>query len=478
MNTLKSIAKTLNQGQCLEDMLDVVVAELLKVTNLETGWIFFIDEKGEHTLISDVNLPPALCVKNKFPMCEGECWCVDRFQDGRLTKPVNIMECKRLDDAVSFEWGETNDVTHHATIPLVAGTKTYGVLNVAAGGKEHFTERELSLLEAAGYQIGTAIKRMQDLQKEEKRSEMFQRYGAFTTELNRKIPARIDQLLASHFQWDGVTFTINGETFQTINKINDDNDSYTTTFSAGQSVISLRVQGSVLDEIDRDIMQHITQYVAVTYENFRLQLEQQELAKVEERNRLARDLHDSVNQLLFSLTLTVRGLKERAQDAELVDGLEYVQSLSQQALKEMRTLIWQLRPVQLNHGLVNAISTYAKTLQLEVAIDSSGSLHLPTVIEECLWRVVQECLHNIKKHAGTNDASIKIQRLKQSVTIVIHDSGKGFDYDKGQPIPSLGLKTMQERVEILNGKVEIYSKESEGTNIMIEIPIEDGGGMK
>ncbi len=69
-------------------------------------------------MLVDENLPPALTWQKKKPMCEGDCWCVERFVNGRLEKATNIIECKRIEDAIECNWGETEDVTHHATIPL------------------------------------------------------------------------------------------------------------------------------------------------------------------------------------------------------------------------------------------------------------------------------------------------------------------------------------------------------------------------
>ena len=72
--------------------------------NLQTGWIFFIDESGKHSMLVDENLPEALTWQKKKPMCEGNCWCVERFVNGRLEKATNIIECKRIEDAIECNW--------------------------------------------------------------------------------------------------------------------------------------------------------------------------------------------------------------------------------------------------------------------------------------------------------------------------------------------------------------------------------------
>ncbi|MFT4417303.1 GAF domain-containing sensor histidine kinase [Fredinandcohnia humi] len=362
LQTLKVIAETLNQANDLYSMLRQVLQELLEVTGLETGWLFLIDEKGDYQLVADYNLPPALTWDQKKPMCEGICWCVDKYNKGRLTRAANIMECKRLEDAIIYNWGETNCITHHATVPLSAGDEKFGLLNVASPNKTHFSNAELALLESVAYQIGTAIKRIKLVENE------------------------------------------------------------------------------------------------------------QNLALLAERNRLARDLHDSVNQLLFSLVLTVRGTQEMTDDPDLREMLTYMQELSQEALNEMKALIWQLRPQGLENGVASALLNYAKVLGIELEMDVQGVIDLPSKVEEALWRIGQEALNNCKKHSGVLKSQIMIRVTSKMVTMKIKDNGCGFHYVEGQKIPSLGLSSMKERSEALKGTFTLASEIGKGTAISIEIP--------
>jgi two-component system NarL family sensor kinase len=91
--------------------------------------------------------------ENKKPMCEGDCWCLERYRDGRLQRAANVIECKRLGEAIEEQWGDTNGVTHHESIPLRAGSERFGVLNVASPNKTSFTNEELALLEAVALLI-------------------------------------------------------------------------------------------------------------------------------------------------------------------------------------------------------------------------------------------------------------------------------------------------------------------------------------
>ncbi|MGM7684163.1 GAF domain-containing sensor histidine kinase [Cytobacillus sp. Hm23] len=363
LHTLKTIAETLNQANDLYLMLADVLKELLQVTGLDTGWIFFIDEKENFQLVADYNLPPGLVWKKKKPMCEGGCWCLDRYNDGRLQRAANIINCKRIEDAIEYDWGDTEGITHHATVPLRAGEEKFGLLNIASPYKTHFTDEELALLEAVAYQIGSAIKRIKLVEKE------------------------------------------------------------------------------------------------------------QQVALIDERNRLARDLHDSVNQLLFSLQLTARGTKEMTDDLKVQEMLTYMQEVSHEALQEMRALIWQLRPQGLENGIGSALCDYGKVLGLTVCIDVKGIIDLPNHVEECLWRIGQEALNNIKKHAGTKNATIELEISKKQVKLMIIDKGCGFQYNPGVEMPSLGLAGMKERIEMQNGSLGIQSKIGKGTKVEVTVPL-------
>ncbi len=367
LTTLKTIAETLNKANDLEKMLGDVLQKLLHVTGLQTGWIFLIDQKGKYKLAAHHDLPPALSWENKKPMCEGDCWCLDRYQDGRLDRAVNIISCKRIEDAENYKWGDTWNISHHATVPLRAGDEKFGLLNVASPNKTHFSNEELALLESVAFQIGTAIKRIKLTENEQK------------------------------------------------------------------------------------------------------------LALIAERNRLAQDLHDSVNQLLFSLTLTARAAQEMTKEENVSQMLSYVEDLSREALAEMRALIWQLRPKGLEDGIAVALDQYGKMLDLELHMEISGVKRLPNHIEEALWRIAQEALNNCKRHSGSKEVSISIQRCVSRVEMIVSDNGHGFTYDGLSSLPSLGLTSMKERAEKLNGTFTLTTKVGNGTSIHVSIPIPKEG---
>ncbi|HET7656954.1 MAG TPA: GAF domain-containing sensor histidine kinase [Bacillales bacterium] len=365
--TLKVIAETLNRSNDLHEMLQTVLEKLLEVTGLPTGWIFLAGQKPDYELIASHHLPPALSRENNKPMCGGVCYCLNQYWNGELNKPVNIIECKRLEDAKKYEWGDRGGLKHHATVPLAAGNDWFGILNVAAPQKEHFSEAELNLLQAVSYQIGTALKRI------------------------------------------------------------------------------------------------------------RLARKQQEAALDEERNRLSRDLHDSVNQKLFSLALTARGARAVHEDKQVLsESLQQIEKLAHDAQKEMRSLIWQLRPAGVEEGVITALRKYGSYLGLKVKDQVQGVQDLPRSIEETLWRIGQEALNNVKKHSGTDRVKINLKISSNQVMLSIVDEGNGCDLNRVQEGRSYGITSMKERASLYGGKFVIRSQNGKGTRVTVSFPLEGG----
>ncbi|PLS17034.1 histidine kinase [Bacillus sp. M6-12] len=362
LKVLKEIAETLNEGSELSAVLNEVLARLLTVTKFDAGWIFLIDEQGGYELAASKQLPPALLNEEIQPMCNGECWCIDRFRKGALKKATNIIECQRLEDAIELNWGDTRGLTHHATVPLQAADEKFGLLNIAAAHKTIFSQEELTLLESVAYQIGTAIKRI------------------------------------------------------------------------------------------------------------KLSRTEQEMRVAEERNRLAKDLHDSVNQLLFTINITARAGQSVISEAKGKEAFSAIQQMAQHAQAEMKALIWQLRPQGLEKGLATALVNYAEMIGLKVLSDVKGVYTLPSAVEEALWRIGQEAFNNCRKYSGQENVEMQIILEKMEVSMTIRDNGIGFLCDRGEHIPANGLRNMKERAAALKGSVEIKSNPGAGTAVIVKIP--------
>ncbi|MFN2746840.1 MULTISPECIES: GAF domain-containing sensor histidine kinase [Bacillus] len=197
-----------------------------------------------------------------------------------------------------------------------------------------------------------------------------------------------------------------------------------------------------------------------------------------ERNRLAQDLHDSVNQMIFSLSLTAKAAGELTDNPDVCEMLEFIQHLSHEALLEMRALIWQLRPQGLEEGLSAAVEKYAEVLGLDVNMTQSGVLRLSPEEEELFWRLSQEALSNCKKHAEAKLVHVNISVSPSSAVLEIEDDGKGFLYDPDSNLPTFGLKGMKERTEKAGGLFQLETDINKGTKIRVLLPLREKGEAK
>ncbi|MFB1052196.1 histidine kinase [Paraliobacillus sp. JSM ZJ581] len=202
-------------------------------------------------------------------------------------------------------------------------------------------------------------------------------------------------------------------------------------------------------------------------------------ATIEERQRLARDLHDAVSQQLFALTMmsqaTIRLIERNPKKATMQ--MKEIATTALQAQTEMRALLLHLRPVRLSgDSLPVGIKQLVQELEQKSCIDFKMNIdnftRLSETTEEHVFRIVQESLSNTLRHAEATEVLIEIKVHKNELFIHIADNGKGFDPTSQQKIASYGLKTMKERSEEIGGTFAIRSKDSEGTHIDIRIPLQ------
>jgi PAS domain S-box-containing protein len=200
-----------------------------------------------------------------------------------------------------------------------------------------------------------------------------------------------------------------------------------------------------------------------------------ELAAGEERAHLARELHDSVTQALFSMTLVSRSVEmllDTDPDAARTQ-LAQLRELQREALAEMRALIFELRPGNLEQdGLVRAVKTHSAALQgrlgLPVVVESDLEDRLPLAAEEVLYRIAQEALHNVVKHAAARQVRVEIRQQDGGVRLRVEDDGKGFD-PATVPDGHLGLAGMRARADRVGGTFACESEPGTGTSIEVAL---------
>jgi signal transduction histidine kinase len=194
-----------------------------------------------------------------------------------------------------------------------------------------------------------------------------------------------------------------------------------------------------------------------------------------ERSRLARELHDETGQALASILLGLRAVDETASSAATKEALSDLRQLVVATLQDVRRLAVQLRPAALDDfGLVPAlerlVQTFAEMTGMDAQLEAGlSSERLPAEVETTLYRLVQEALTNVIKHAEAQRVSILLARREETVIAVIEDDGRGFDPETEGG--GVGLLGMRERVELHDGRLTVESGRETGTTLRIEIPL-------
>lgn len=381
--TLKAIAETLNKGGRLPETLASALPMIVGLLGLHTGWVFLLSEQDTFFVAGHHNLPPALTYPSSA--WDGSCECQRLMCAGSLCAVAQIVECSRLRSAS----GDRQGLAYHASVPLFKGDHLIGIMNVATAQWDLFTPPDLQILSAVGYQLATAIERLQ------------------------------------------------------------------------------------------------------------LSEQTTHMALIEERNRLARDVHDTLAQELTGIALQLE-----TADALFDVAPERARARLRQALTQVRTCLADARRsvVELRGGplerqeLPLALAGLARRFGEEtgIAVVTSIALdepRLPPRSEEGLYRIAQEALANIRQHARAREVRLELRRHETHISLTIADDGCGFvvhptGNDTGrQPMPpetpatpaphpshGFGLIGMQERAHLLAGHMHISSCPGSGTIIDITIP--------
>lgn len=237
-------------------------------------------------------------------------------------------------------------------------------------------------------------------------------------------------------------------------------------------------QVGAFTEEDVVAVQSLGDQLAVAIENAHLYDQSRELAVLEERTRLARDLHDSVTQSLYSLVLLTEGwrrLLNASSETQIEDHLGRIGDIAQQTLREMRLLIHELRPPMLEQeGLAGAVRKRLDAVEKRVGIEArmvmEDLLELPASLEEGLYWIIQEALNNAIKHAAAKKEMVRICVEDGMLVLEITDDGQGFDPEAAGQKSGMGLVSMGERARQMGGTLTIESAPGQGTTVTVRVP--------
>jgi two-component system NarL family sensor kinase len=370
LSVLNEIARELNRSVNLGEALGFTLSRVAELLDLQTGWIWLIEgSSSQPYLAASQNLPPALANDPRRMDGSGYCYCLDTYKKGDLegAANVNVLTCSRLDGLVDG----TGGLRYHASIPLYAGDKRLGVMNVASPDWRSLSPEELQLLYTIGDLLSIAVER----------ARLFAR-------------------------------------------------------SAG-------------------------------------------LGAAEERNRLAREIHDTLAQGLSATALQLESadaLLDAGSAAEARGPLRRALSLTQSNLEEARRSVLDLRAAPLeDRPLSEALKVLVDRWEAETGIGAryaavNGSRPLPPRVEAALYRICQEALTNVARHAQAGHVSVRIVATPEQVRLTVEDDGRGFD-PSGVPGDRHGLVGMRERAQMLGGALEVRSA-GEGTRVEATVPLE------
>ena len=233
---------------------------------------------------------------------------------------------------------------------------------------------------------------------------------------------------------------------------------------------------------DLPLLVSVGDQIGLTVDHARLQDQAARVAVLEERRRLARELHDAASQSLYSLTLFAEAGRRHLSRGELdqaEENLERLAQTSQETFREMRLLVHELRPLELEErGLEGALRRRLEAVEgrtgVEFDLEIENGLVLPGRQEEALYRVAQEALNNTLRHARAKRVVISVTREDSTTRLEVRDDGIGFD-----PLAAgrggLGLRSIRERVDRIDGSLDVDSRPGGGTRIVVHVPVEGEG---
>lgn len=225
------------------------------------------------------------------------------------------------------------------------------------------------------------------------------------------------------------------------------------------------------------LLQGLTDQAAVAIENARLYKQAGETAAIQERARLARELHDSVTQSLFSLTFFVEAVKRNINTGKMEkvsDYLDEVTTTSYKALREMRLLLYELHELPtekktISEALRTRLNAVERRAGIQVKEEFDASIKLKADIEVEIYRIAVEALNNLLKHTRADEVTIRLYEDGRQVILEIVDNGQGFDPETASQSGGMGIQNMQERAKKIGAKFTLQSEPGRGSTVRVEV---------
>jgi signal transduction histidine kinase len=539
--TLNSIATVVSSSLDLNKILNDALVETLELMQIEAGGIYLLQDSDDVLSIEAYQGLSESFISEIDNLNVGEGFSGRVIQSGEVLVIPEISQDSRLTRSIVKDSGYHTLVV----VPLISRGKSLGTLFLLTRDQRAYGSKEIDLLTAIGTQIGGAIENAKHFEDEHRRSEQFRvlaevgRRVSTILEVN-EVLEEVVRLIHDTFGYyhvaigiiegDDVVYRVgSGELWDNRNfqfkparlRVGEEGISGWVA-SMGKSIVvpdvskepryvwmrgsqtrsevtvPIIVKGKVIgvldtqsdrindfDETDLAVLESLAHQTGSAIENARLYEQAQQAAVLEERARLARELHDAVTQTLFSASLLAEALptswdRDQEEGEKLLDELK---SLNRGALAEMRTLLIELRPsalIEANFGdLLQQLAEAASGREgLPIEVEVNCACSLPSDVHIALYRIVQEALNNVVKHARASHvyvslscshcSSAKFGEIKpREISLQVIDDGQGFTHDQSHH-DKLGLGIMRERAEDIGANFEIESKPGAGTRITVQ----------
>jgi PAS domain S-box-containing protein len=236
-------------------------------------------------------------------------------------------------------------------------------------------------------------------------------------------------------------------------------------------------QPDCFDSTERSLAQGVANQAGIAMVNARLHRQAQEAAVASERLRLARDLHDSVAQALYTINLfgeASRMAYSAGKEDLVIKNLNEIQAIAREATTDLRVLIYELHPpVLFEIGLAAALKNRIEAVEMRAGIEAGliveGDRELPPDVQTDLFRIAQEALTNVLKHAQASRVQINLYLGTDRVRLIIQDNGIGFFLQEAEAGPGVGLRSLRERVQRIGGTLRIETAPGQGTKLVVEL---------
>lgn len=515
--TLNTVAGTVNRSLDVDEMLQTGLTKVLDLLSLDAGEIWLLNgAEGVMSMRSHHGQQPEFREEDGHIGID-ECLCGLVARSGQAMMSADTRSDPRLSRTACCLAGYLSTVA----APLSSREKTLGVLALHHREPNHFQAQDLELLDAIGKQLGVAVQNAQLY------GEMEEEVGERTRHL--ELLYEITGVISTHLQNDPLLQEIVSQTARAAEaqggivmtagrsdvwqrqatygrpseglaekvsrllnggKESLDADLLTARISShGEIVGALGLEGKAghrsFTSEDAQLLQGVAAQAAIALENAALYSEVQGVAILEERERLAREMHDGLAQTLGYLRLQLKVAGERLSKGEVAEAEQILVDMittTEEAYVDAREAIADLRSAVFEGAdFVSTLDAYLEEFGLQnrirtsLVVEAETEIRPPAIQAVQLVRIVQQALANVRKHSQATTVVVRLRRENQFVVMTIEDDGQGFDSHEVSRRKGwhFGLNIMRERAESLNGTLEIHSGPGQGTQIITTVPLED-----